>query len=81
MIRLYIRSDLSFHENQDEDQKGRYHRRSHHPGGKRLLVTKGTNEPTSLVRGGDREARWHVEFLKVNKDNVLILRKDTHTSC
>lgn len=50
---LYVRSDLSFHENKDEDKKCGYNRCSHHPGRKGLLVTKRTDEPAPLVRGGD----------------------------
>lgn len=69
---LYVRSDLSFHEDEDEDEKSGNDGRSHHPGGKRLLVTERADEPASLVGGGDREARRHVKFLKKkgNQSNV-----------
>lgn len=73
MIILYVRSDLGFHENQDEDKNGRYNRCAHHPGGERFLVTKGTDQPASLIGGGDREARRHIEFLEVsNKEKVKL---------
>lgn len=69
-VRPYVRRDLGFHENEDEDQKCGDDRRSHHPGGKRLLVPEGTDEPASLLRGRDGKARRHIEFLKADKSNV-----------
>lgn len=53
---MNLRSDLSFHEDEDEDEKSGNDTGPHHPGGKRLLVSKRINEPTSLVRRGDGEA-------------------------
>lgn len=61
---MNLRSDLSFHEDEDEDEKSGNDTGPHHPGGKRLLVSKRINEPTSLVRRGDGEARGNVQFLE-----------------
>lgn len=49
----YVRSDLGFHEDEDEDKNRRYNARSHHPGREGLFITKGADEPTSLIRGRD----------------------------
>jgi len=61
----YSRSDLCLHEDKNEDQEGRDGRGKHHPHWKGPSAAHGVNEPATLVRRCDRQARGDIQFLVV----------------
>lgn len=61
----YSRSDLRLHEDKNEDQEGRDGRGKHHPQWKGPTAAHGVNEPATLVRRCDRQARWDIQLLMV----------------
>lgn len=61
----YSRSDLCLHEYKNEDQEGRDGRGKHHPHWKGPTAAHGVNEPATLVRRCDRQARGDIQLLVV----------------
>lgn len=69
------RGDLSFHEDEDENQKSRQTAGEHHPDGEFTIWTQRTDDPATFVRTRHRETARNAQFLDKERRREWVTAK------